>query len=262
MPSEARIAKQLNFYNLLWISVGLHLTLLLCVALIGEGLSWRRRSKIDLDAPIIWADLKVGGGRNQSAAPAPPAAKIPKPETAPEPIKETPKAESVKTETVKTEKPATKTEPAKKATPEPPKLSEEEQRRQAMQAALSGVRQTMTKETEGGGKTSDSAVGNSTLAQMFRQQIKRRIESNLHVTDYDWFGTYRERIVECVVRIDASGEINEVKIKRSSGVPGMDQGVMRAIQQSAPFIAPNEDLQKFYVEEGIQVRFSPKDLEH
>src|SRR5690349_10955778 len=51
-----------SFLDLIWVSFGVHILLLVMFAVMGESWSLHNKNKIDLDAPIIWADLKVGAG--------------------------------------------------------------------------------------------------------------------------------------------------------------------------------------------------------
>lgn len=266
----------LQFSNFLWISFGLHLLIFVIAALFSAGILGHRRPMIDLDTPVIWTDLslgKTGTGGSTAVVQKPPVGEIKKPEpiATPQVIKPTKSPEKPASEVIKT---AVKETAKKPPTPQPPKVQppEEdpvqkaaEQRRLAMQSALANLKQDVAtapkSETTGGGD-SKSGIGGTTQAQLFRMKIKRCIEDNIHVTDYDWFGKYREREVEYMLRIDQNGEIVEAKLRKSSGVTSMDQRVMEAIRVCEPFAAPTDDLRAFYVREGVSVRFSPKNLEH
>lgn len=223
-----------------------------------EGMNFFSKSKkrIDLEAPIIWADLNLGkaASSNSTAAPKvipekPAPIVAPPPLVVSKPIKEVVKASPKKT-------------PEPKPTPDLEKIAAE-QRRQAMIAALSGVKRQIVAPTADLPSTSsgNKALSNSTQAQLFRQQIKRRMESHLFVTDNEWFGQYRERLVEYFVKIDNDGKVVDLRLRKSSGVDSMDQAVAQAIQRSEPFVPPNADLLELYTKDGFTVHFSPKDLE-
>jgi TonB family protein len=243
------------------------LALLLAVALWEQGVG-RRKHMIDLNAPVIWADLQsVRAGAHSPGPSAPAATTIDKSRFRPAQPSETPVAKPI--EKVREAK-ATPAAPAKQASTSKKVVDEAElaeaKRREAMQAALTGVRGELSAKRPAaavgaGGMGAAGALAGSTQAQLFRRIIQMRIESNLHVTDYDWLGTYRERVVEYLVHLDAEGKIVSVKLQKSSGVGGMDQGVLKAIEASQPFYAPTEDLREFYAREGMQVRFSPQDLQ-
>lgn len=68
----------------------------------------------------------------------------------------------------------------------------------------------------------------------YRNQISTKVRSNTRLPEH----LQGNPEVRCLVRLLPTGEVQSVKITRSSGNPAYDDAVVRAIQKSSPLPLP------------------------
>ncbi len=213
-----------------------------------------------LDEEVIWiSELRLAkpqqGTQSKKVAVA---KKVP--EKKPPTVRLAPEREQKKPREVVKLPSKQKQPPAKK--PKEQKDSAAKARKQRMREALADLGRDIRQPQQ---QVNDDSVAASALSRgvqelVFRKQIQRRIESNLYVTSYDWYGKYKNRMVEYQFYLNSAGEIVRLKQRRSSGVPSIDQNVLEAIRRSQPFLAPNAEIMRRYAREPVVIQFSPGKL--
>lgn len=232
------------------------------VLLLVFGVSWQTRDA----APVmvdVWTSLPPSVAVKPPApTPPPPAPLPPKPEPVrpppPEPVVKSPsppkppdialeqkkiEAERLKKQQAAEEK--ARAEAAKaaqqkqlaeqKKRAQQRQLEEDEQvRRMADAEAAHAVQQAIQAEARAAASRREAAV--ASVVGQFRDQISAKVRGNTRLPD----NLVGNPEVRCLVRLLPTGEVQSVRVTRSSGNVAYDEAVVRAIEKSSPLPLPEE----------------------
>ena len=238
------IPKESKTKQSLILAVLVHLVLFACL---GIGVSWRSDEQGTVVAEV-W-DISP---TQAAPRPAVPERTLPEPEPQPEekPVEKAPELPEVKTdpdpeirlreEEKKRQEEQKKIEEQNRAE-ERRKAAQEAQRRQQALADQKRVDQLMAEERErlaarsgtGGTGTAAFTAGGSHADAGYIQQVGAKIKSNTIFNVPD--GLSGNPPVEYAVELLPDGSIKSIVKRKSSGVPGFDEAVLRAVEKSAPF---------------------------
>lgn len=231
------------------------------VLLLVFGVSWQTREA----APVmvdVWTSLPPSVAVKPPASTPPPPAPRPKPEPVrplpPEPVVKTPpppkapdialeqkkiEAERLKKQQVAEEK--ARAEAAKSA--QQKQLAEQKKREQQRQVeedeqvrrmadaeAAQAAQQASQAEARAAASRREAAV--ASVVGQFRDQISAKVRGNTRLPD----NLVGNPEVRCLVRLLPTGEVQSVRVTRSSGNAAYDDAVVRAIEKSSPFPLPED----------------------
>lgn len=237
------------------------------VLLLVFGVSWQTRDA----APVmvdVWTSLPPSVAVKPPAPTPPPPAPRPKPEPEPEPkpvrplppepVVKTPpppKAPDIALEQKKVEAERLKKQQAaeEKARAEAAKaaqakqlaeqkkreqlrqIEEDEQvRRMADEEAARAAQQASQAEARAVASRREAAV--ASVVGQFRDQISAKVRGNTRLPD----NLVGNPEVRCLVRLLPTGEVQSVRVTRSSGNVAYDEAVVRAIEKSSPLPLPDD----------------------
>ena len=208
------------------------------------GVSWRSDETGMVEAEVWDISLSQAAPRATASEPAPPE---PEPQAAEEPVEKTPEVPEPKVDPnpdialekeKKLQEEKKKAEEQKKA--EERRKVQEEQRRQQALADQKRVEQLMAEERErlaarsgaGGTGTAQFSAGQTADAG-YIQLVGAKIKSNTIFNVPEALSGNPP--VEYAVELLPDGSIKSIVKRKTSGVPGFDDAVFRAIEKSAPF---------------------------
>lgn len=114
-------------------------------------------------------------------------------------------------------------------------LEEDEQvRRMADAEAAHAVQQAIQAEARAAASRREAAV--ASVVGQFRDQISAKVRGNTRLPD----NLVGNPEVRCLVRLLPTGEVQSVRVTRSSGNVAYDEAVVRAIEKSSPLPLPEE----------------------
>lgn len=180
------------------------------------------------------------------------ATKAPKPEPKkPEPKKPEPKPEPKKPEPKKPEpkpepkKPEPKKPVAEKPKPVAPPKDDYFERRMAEELAAADMNRVLRE-----GEARAAAARSASARDAYANAIRTKVRGNL-LRPPGLVGN-----PEAIFEVDQlpSGEVLNVRLKRSSGVPALDDAIERAIRRSSPLPQPKE---AELFERTLELRFRP-----
>lgn len=241
------------------------------VLLLVFGVSWQTRDA----APVmvdVWDTLPAATAVKPPAPPPPPEPEpepepAPKPEpvpTPPEPVVETPppkapdialeqkkiEAERLKKQQAEEEKAraeAAKAAQQKQLAEKKKQLAEEKKREQQRQSeedeqirrmadaeAAQAAQQASQAEARAAASKREAAV--ASIVGQFRDQISAKVRGNTRLPD----NLVGNPEVRCQVRLLPTGEVQSVRVTRSSGNVAYDEAVVRAIEKSSPLPLPED----------------------
>lgn len=229
------------------------------VLLLVFGVSWQTRET----APVmvdVWTSLPPSVAVKPPAPTPPPPAPRPKPEPVrpppPEPVVKTPpppktpdialeqkkiEAERLKKQQAVEEKARAAKVVQQKQLAEQKKraqqrqIEEDEQvRRMADAEAAHAAQQASQAEARAAAKRREAAI--ASVVGPFRDQISAKVRGNTRLPD-NLIGNPE---VRCLVRLLPTGEVQSVRVTRSSGNVAYDDAVVRAIEKSSPLPLPED----------------------
>lgn len=232
------------------------------VLLLVFGVSWQTREA----APVrvdVWTSLPPSVAVKPPApSPPSPAPPLPKPEPVrpppPEPVVKTPpppKAPDIALEQKKIEAERLKKQQAaeekaraeaaraaqqkqlaeQKKRAQQRQLEEDEQvRRMADAEAAQAAQQASQAEARAAASRREAAV--ASVVGQFRNQISAKVRGNTRLPD----NLVGNPEVRCLVRLLPTGEVQSVRVTRSSGNAAYDDAVVRAIEKSSPLPLPED----------------------
>jgi len=228
------------------------------VLLLVFGVSWQTRDA----APVmvdVWTSLPPSVAVKPPAPTPPPPAPPPKPEPVrpppPEPVVKTPpppKAPDIALEQKKIEAERLKKQQAaeekaraeaahqkqlaeQKKRAQQRQLEEDEQvRRMADAEAAHAAQQAIQAEARAAAGRREAAV--ASVVGQFRNQISAKVRGNTRLPD----NLVGNPEVRCLVRLLPTGEVQSVRVTRSSGNVAYDDAVVRAIEKSSPLPLPED----------------------
>lgn len=229
------------------------------VSLLVFGVSWQTRDA----APVmvdVWTSLPPSVAVESPALTPPPPP--PKPEPVrpppPEPVVKTPpppKAPDIALEQKKIEAERLKKQQAaeEKARAEAAKAAQQKQlaeqkkralqrqieedeqvRRMAEAEAAQAAQQASQAEARAAASRREAAV--ASVVGQFRNQISAKVRGNTRLPD----NLVGNPEVHCLVRLLPTGEVQSVRVTRSSGNVAYDDAVVRAIEKSSPLPLPED----------------------
>ncbi len=231
------------------------------VLLLVFGVSWQTRDA----APVmvdVWTSLPPSVAVESPALTPPPPPPPPKPEPVrpppPEPVVKTPpppKAPDIALEQKKIEAERLKKQQAaeEKARAEAAKAAQQKQlaeqkkralqrqieedeqvRRMAEAEAAQAAQQASQAEARAAASRREAAVAG--VVGQFRNQISAKVRGNTRLPD----NLVGNPEVHCLVRLLPTGEVQSVRVTRSSGNVAYDDAVVRAIEKSSPLPLPED----------------------
>lgn len=97
------------------------------------------------------------------------------------------------------------------------------------------------------------ALQASSIYSAYRQQIKEAVQSN-----FIWFRPDQNFVTVVSMKVDAQGNISNVKIAKSSGDSSYDQATLRAVQKSNPIPPPPPELVQLFLQDTVEFNFERK----
>lgn len=208
------------------------------------GIRWQSSLPEAVEVELVRAGPPV---KAEAAPPVPEAKPEPRPEPRPEPPSPEPK---VQPKPVTPPKPdiAIKEKPEKKPDPKPQYDPMQEMlKRETEQQKHAQLREALAREDAA--KTSAQASARSKGLADYSAKIRGKIRGNLMVPP----GATGNPEAEFLVTQLPSGEVIEVKLRKSTGQPVLDQAIERAIHKSSPLPLP-ERKEDFVRELKLQFR--------
>lgn len=104
----------------------------------------------------------------------------------------------------------------------------------------------------------------SRIAPRIRFHWESGVERTVEALTFRNFNINEEKtfVTEVEVRLDSQGYYRGVSVYRSSGIPGLDEAVVRAFELSTPFINPPQEMVKedslIHLYYSFRVYFSPQ----
>ncbi len=244
------IPKESKTKQSLILALFVHLAL---IAFLWIGVSWQTNEGASAQAEV-W-DIKVSEAAPRAAVPEPEPvveakAEEPKPQVKePEPVEAKAEAkpdialaeekkrkeEKRKEEAKRKEEEAKKKEDAKKKEAEDAKKKELKRADQKKADAIMAdeAKRLAAKSGTGGSGTSAYSTGSTRADTGYTQKVSAKIKSNAVFNVPD--NLSGNPPVEYDVELLPDGSIKSIKKRKSSGVPGFDEAVLRAIEKSAPY---------------------------
>ena len=225
------------------------------------GVQWKRSTPEVMDVEL-WSSKPTPA----TYVPPPPPPK-PEPEVKPEPKpipKVEPKPEPVPPKkpdiVVKEEKKPPKPEPKKPdPKPEPPKPEPKKPEPKAFDFSKELARETATKQPRpstqqlanaAAAESEQRAASNRRGQEAYATKIRIKIRSNVVLPP----GIQGNPEAGFIVDQLPTGEILAVKLKRSSGNPGLDQAIERALLKSSPLPKPDDPA---LFERSLEIKYKP-----
>ncbi|MDR0934276.1 MAG: TonB family protein [Burkholderiaceae bacterium] len=240
------IPKESKTKQSLILALFVHMALL---AFLWIGVSWKN-DQGEMAEAEVW-DIKVRDAAPVATAPEPVAEEAPpeKPAVPPEPVKETVeekpdialeqekkrkeekrKEEQRKEEQRKEEK---KKAEAKKKEEQKAKQLKRADQQKANAIMAEEARRLAAKSGTGGSGTSPYSTGSGRADAGYSRKVGAKIKSNTVFNVPE--GLSGNPPVEYEVQLLPDGSVRGIKKRKSSGVPGFDEAVQRAIERSAPY---------------------------
>jgi colicin import membrane protein len=226
-------------------------------AIVLVGVRWQSRSP-DVVSVELWDEPPAPVAEPQKVEPPPPPPKPePKVEAPPPPPKPEPKVEKPEiVEKAAKPKPKPKPEPKveAKAKPKPkPDPAFEKQLRAEAAAEQKQLTEQNRAREERALAQQLAAAARSKEIQGWTDKIRAKIRGNIGILPPDLPGN-PEAIFDVVIL--PTGEVLSVRMRKSSGHPGYDAAVERAIRKSSPLPKPDQpDLFR----RDLELKFRPKD---
>ena len=202
------------------------------------GIRWQNTAPVTVEVELV--------GDVPQPAPAPPPAPVqpktpPKPEPPPPPPKKVtpPKPDIAVKEPEKKPEPKPEKKPEPKPEPKPsPKYDpvKEMLRREAEQQRRDQLAEALAREEAHSNSTNAAAARNKGLAD-YSEKIRAKIRSNIFVPP-GASGNPEVEFVITQIQGAEGGIITDVKLRKSSGQPALDEAVERAIRKSSPLPLP------------------------
>lgn len=226
------------------LSVGVHVAFVLVLVF---GVSWKNRDASPVSADL-WAELPTPNARPVPPAETPPPPPEPKPEPKPEPVKPAPAPKA---------EPAPKADIALKAKQEEEKRKQEEKKKREDEQKKKDEdkkkqdekkKQDDKKKQQEQEKAQRDAAAAQKKAQAAQQaanakavgeaidRIKAKVRSKV-VQPPDLVGNPQ---AEFDVTLMPTGQVLNVKLTKSSGIPAYDSAVERAIYKADPLPMPSD----------------------
>jgi colicin import membrane protein len=237
---------------------------LLFLALLVFGVSWQKREPAAMVAEL-WSNLPPlpapVAEPPPKVEPAPPKP-TPKVEVKPEP-KPQPKADIDLREKKEKERKAKEQALADKKKREEQALAEKKKREE--QARLEALKKQQAQEAEAKRAAQEQADAQKKLAQQQAaaqagevDKYKKLIADKIRSRIIEPLGLQGNPQVELDVTVLPGGEVLDVKLRRSSGVPAWDTAVERAVRQAQPLPLPLDPTLHGRFRE-LNLRFRPKE---
>ncbi|MBI4411020.1 MAG: cell envelope integrity protein TolA [Deltaproteobacteria bacterium] len=263
------------FRKFLWISVGVHIALFLFILLSPGFFNLFPEKK----TKITWIKLTKGTGEEPSPSPYKKAKGMPEStiREQKEALKDVTKAKEKARDKTTFESPvkkkqAVETPPVTKKTAEKGGISRKSESDRKMEEALARVQEQLEKrevqieaaqiEKEGAGQSPygsmDIQDGETNPALIaYYEAVKKKINQEW-ITTPKALEEGKQLRTQITVLIDSVGSIIRTEYELKSDDPSFDLSAMRAVERSAPFPPPPEEIKDEALTEGFLIEFNPR----